>query len=133
MSVKEGSGSIKQETCFSKAAISFQLGAQEGTEVPFSSMSSQVRAEPVEALPHSGQTSFPVEGPEAGALLGLTMSAGGIGIVEASEIGSTWESSARDLLAGDGATALDLKKRLCYLSLNSACRFATMFYSFPSG
>lgn len=104
----------------------------------FSSVPSQVRVGPVEALPHSGQTSFPIEGLEAGALLGLTMLARGIGIVEAFEIGSTWESStwessARDLLVGDGATALDLKKHLCYLSLNSACRFATMSYSFPSG
>lgn len=99
----------------------------------FSSVPSQVKAGPVEALPHSGQTSFPIEGLEVGALLGLTMLAGGIGIVEAFEIGSTWESSARDLLVGDGATALDLKKHLCYLSLNSACRFATMSYSFPSG
>lgn len=128
MSIKRGSTSVKQETCFNKAAISSQLGVREGTKVPFSSVPSQVGTEPVVALPHSEQTSFPIEGPKDGTLLGPTMLAGGMGVVGASEIGSTW-----DLLAGSGTTAMDLKKRLCYFSLNSACRFATMSYSSPSG
>ena len=54
MSIKRGSASVKQETCFNKAVISSQLGTREGTEMPFSSVPSQVGAEPVEALPYSG-------------------------------------------------------------------------------